>query len=154
MKKKSLQQGFNLLELMLALLVVAAITFTSIRYFFTANQQARVTQAVSQIDTLVKASYEWVQGKDNFSGITVKDLVAAGYLPSSFEQTVNNPWKGSIEIRASSSDLHRLLITLSNVPYNACGGLMEKLQQQVAVKDGKPIITDCPTKDTTFWGVF
>lgn len=154
MERRWRQDGFNLLELMLALLVVAALLFTTIRYFVSAEKESRVTQAIKQIDTLVQASYDWVQGEPSFYKLSIDKLVDSGYLPNGFKTGTKNPWLGNITISADANNPHRLRISLTSVPHKACINLMEKLRSQVAIRDNNPNITSCPDGDPNFWGVF
>ena len=49
------QQGIGLLELMLALAIIASIIVAATRYFGTASRAAKVTVALEQLRTVNKA---------------------------------------------------------------------------------------------------
>ncbi|MCB1828573.1 MAG: prepilin-type N-terminal cleavage/methylation domain-containing protein, partial [Coxiellaceae bacterium] len=65
------EKGISLLEMLLVLAIGAAIIMAAVRYFTITNRNARVTQAISQIKMLTKASYEWLseQKQQDFSSV-------------------------------------------------------------------------------------
>lgn len=144
------QIGFNLLEVLLAVFVAAAIIFTVVRYFTIGREGARVVQAAQLIKVVSRASYDWVEGHKNFTGLGpngIQTLVNGNFLPRNFSSGVINPWRGAIQVQAAPGDIHRVQIILTNVPLTACTRLSEQLKQQGTVQD-------CTSTPNQFVGVF
>ncbi len=121
------QRGIGLLELMLSLLVIAALIFLVTRYFTTTSENLKVSQAEEIINTLSKASYHYLEGQPNFKNISLTQLVQLGLIPNTFADT--NPWRGAIDIKPSSDNAN-VVITLTGLPAASCNNLKEKLQKQ------------------------
>lgn len=127
------EKGISLLEMLLVLAIGAAIIMAAVRYFTITNRNARVTQAISQIKMLTKASYEWLseQKQQDFSsvngGVTVslQQLIDANLIKDT-EHNKKDPWGGDISI-AAGSDPSRVRITLSHLPQKACKNLARRL---------------------------
>lgn len=104
--KKS--NGVTLLELLLVLAVIAAAMFMTVRYFVIARTNYKVVQTIDRINTLVDASYKWVEGQPNFCGsptsgcaspspnaISLQRLNDAGLISSG---DMIDPWNGKTDI--------------------------------------------------------
>lgn len=144
-------RGIGLLELMLSLLIIAVIIFTATRYFEVTNENLRVAQAENMINNIVDASYKWVQGQPNFSGISMDVLIKqTQLLPSNYYFT---PWKNGIfSVVVSSQDPQKILIQAWNIPVRSCNNLAEKMKQYAA--DANCGAIDLNTGTTSFQGTF
>ena len=128
---KKTQQGIGLLELMLTVLVIVSILFIATRYFKTASSQSKVSQAVSQIKVLTKASYQWVEGEHSFvepDAVSVKNLVNNGFLDTRFLLQNSNPWHGGYLLAPDEKNKNRVVVSLANIPIKSCEALIEMLR--------------------------
>ncbi len=123
------QRGIGLLELMLSLLVIAALIFLVTRYFTTTSESLKVSQGEEIVNTLTKASYHFLEGQPDFKNISLSQLTQLGLIPNTFLLANANPWHGSIDIKPSS-DNSKVVIILNGLPITSCNNLVEKLQQQ------------------------
>lgn len=147
--KKS-QTGFNLLEVLLAVFVAAAIIFTVVRYFTIAREGSRIAQASQMIKIVVRASYDWLEGQPNFNTLGtngIQTLVNGNFLPQNFSSTTVNPWRGAIQVQAASGDAQRVQLILTNVPPAACIQLSQQLKQQGTIQA-------CAATPNQFVGIF
>jgi prepilin-type N-terminal cleavage/methylation domain-containing protein len=149
------QQGVSLLELMLALLVISGLLLLATRYYQQTRESLRVTQAIEMINNVVNASYKWLAGQPNFSSsnpsFSIPILVTAQFLPQSYGTTVintANPWKGSINVVAASTDNNYITISLSNIPPKSCQNLIEKMQNRAITIGGNKQIPTCSSGTT------
>lgn len=129
--------GVTLLELMLVLSVIAAIALAVTRYYATAREEAKITQAVSMVNDVVSASFTWVGGFSNFGGdpqasppisLNTSTLVKAGLLPAIYLKANANPWQGSIKVAVGKADTNKMEVTLDKVPINSCTALKKKIE--------------------------
>ena len=124
-------KGISLLEIILALAVIGVICVIAVRYFFIASNNLRVTRAVAQIQQLSKASYEWLQVKEQAdfgaedSAISVDHLWDAGLITA---QDKKDPWGGKVRVAPGSNPVD-LAITLTHVPEKACLALRQKMKK-------------------------
>lgn len=149
--------AFSLLELLLAVFVAAGIIFAVVRYFNIARENSRVAQATQMINIVIRASYDWLEGKSNFNDLGsngIQTLVNSNFLPPTFSSATANPWRGTIQVRAASNN-QQIQLTLTNVPYTSCVQLSEQLKQQAAQNSANnPDIEPCSTSSNQFVGVF
>lgn len=142
--------GIGLLELMLSLLIIATIILLTTRYYSTTAENLRVTQAVEMINNISNAGYKWVQGKNNFAGITINTLTDAQFLPVDYSSSTANPWKGRIELM-SSNDSSKLIIRMYNLNPSGCAALKQKMQRYAP---DAACMTLLPDNTATFSGTF
>ncbi len=127
MMRKSFQYGIGLLELMLALAVIAVILVMSTRYYNVAHRQQQVNATVKEIRAIVTASTEWAKTQYNYSGISFTILIANQYLPSNFSKT--NVWQGAITI-VPGKDTSQFIVQYTNIPTDLCNSLASKMSTQ------------------------
>lgn len=128
------QRGVSLIELMLALAIIAIILVIATRYFARANLSQQISNATDQVMGVRAAANSYLNDK---SGQTVTlnmgTLVGAGYLPQSYAGTTGtagvgiNPWNGNISVAYTSGTTRSYDITITEVPAGACKLLAEKL---------------------------
>jgi len=132
------QQGIGLLELMLALAVIAMMMVAASRYYQSTQVARRVQIAVESVQALYAANERYVQDY-GISTVTLADLTSKGYLPADFGDTAN-PWGGDITLALASSSTVYLKATFSKVPESDCKNVYNKLHAKFFVKT-----VDCPT---------
>lgn len=124
-------QGVSLLELMLALVIIAMIVFTVTRYYSVTEENLKVTQAEEMINTITKASYQWGEGQPNYTALSTQTLITAGLIPDNYKV---NPWKGDTIISGTVPyPSTQPYIRMTNVPLASCQNLLEKLKSQARV---------------------
>lgn len=131
------QLGISLLEIVLALVIIASIVTLSVRYFTVTSRQLKVTHAEKQIREVTKASYEWLQAQmqQNFSSnpdgttINMEQLINAGLITSNDQDDhvyLLNPWGGRVLV-TPGADPSYVRITMTNVPEKDCRSLRQQL---------------------------
>lgn len=122
--------GIGLLELMLALVIIAVLLLMSVRYFEQASEAKKVADSVKIIHTLIDASFKWVEGQNDFTGFGgVSDLVNAGILSSDWN-TKRDPWGGNISIIEDNNDKNKISIILDGVPIESCRAIDDIMVKQ------------------------
>ena len=141
------QWGIGLLELMLALVVIAAIILMATRYFKQASEELKVTQATHMLNNIVDASFEWLKGEQSFNvpgfdtnGILV--LIDAKLLPETWRDKPD-PWGGIILLTAYGQHTaiyqpQQINIRMTGVPEKACNNI-----DDVMAKQGMALTTPC-----------
>lgn len=120
------QQGNSLLEILLVITVSSVLIMLAVRYFTVVDLNMRVARAISQIDRISRASYEWLEydRKPDFSEISSAALVNSGLVqPKDFK----NPWGGAIQVSMGSDNNH-VRIQLDRLSQYACQDLNRHLQ--------------------------
>lgn len=142
MKMKNKQLGVTLMELLLALVVIAVIMFMAIRYYTIAREGAKVSEAVTNVNAAVNASYEWMQGVNqaDFTGISTTELINKGLLVA---QDIKNPWDSSqaMTITPYPNQTNYVAITYTGIPQTACENLKQRFYAKVKEIGGSPAST-------------
>lgn len=129
-------RGLGLLELIISLVIVAAIILMSTRYYQQATLGNKVSATSGQIKRIIAASMEFAKSCASFNScptakqvydpISISLLVDNGLLDT---QDQNSQWGGLIKVDPGPS-AQQILITIANVSYNACNSLNDVLKQQ------------------------
>lgn len=90
------ERGIGLLELMLALAIIAVLIIMATRYYQTTARSSRLNDAVTQINGIIAAAEQYRVGAGSFDGLTGQKLVDMGFMPSS---NLNSPWGTAMEIQ-------------------------------------------------------
>jgi type II secretory pathway pseudopilin PulG len=123
--------GISLLELMLALVIIAMIVFTVTRYYSVTEENLKVTQAEEMINNIVKGSYQWGQGQPNYTALSTQALIDAGFIPDNYKV---NPWKGLTVISGTVPyPSTQPYIRMTDIPVASCWSLYEKIKSQARV---------------------
>jgi len=122
------QKGLGLLEVLLVIAITATILVMATRFFVVANDNLQVSQSITQIDKITKASYKWLamHRMSDFStddGVTMSDLVDSGLLTKRDERS---PWGGEVTVEAGTDPSH-VLVTFLNVSQGNCKSLSQRL---------------------------
>jgi prepilin-type N-terminal cleavage/methylation domain-containing protein len=120
------QSGNSLLEILLVLAVSGVLVTLALRYFTVVDLNMRVARAISQIDMVSRASYEWLeyQRAPNFSAISTQSLLEAHLIA---EEDLKSPWGGEIQVLAGDDPSH-VKIKLSGISAYGCQDLTRHLQ--------------------------
>ncbi|OGT52727.1 MAG: hypothetical protein A3F17_03445 [Gammaproteobacteria bacterium RIFCSPHIGHO2_12_FULL_41_15] len=120
------QQGNSLLEILLVITVSSVLILLAVRYFTVVDLNMRVARAISQVDIISRASYEWLEydQKADFSMISKDALIHSGLLQAN---DFKNPWGGTIMV-APGSDHNHVKIELNHLSPYACQGLSRHLE--------------------------
>lgn len=129
------QKGISLLEALLALVIASIIITLALRYFSITIRDMRVTQAVNQVRSLVKKSYDWLgaQKQADFNDypkgtkISLQILINAGLIQTDNNGNYFNPWGGDV-LLAPGSDPSYVHISLTRIPLKDCLNLTQRLQ--------------------------
>lgn len=112
------QFGNSVLEVLLIITVSMLMVVLAIRYFTVVDFNRRVAQVLSQIDTISKASYQWLDrsGSENFRMIALNKLVQGGYIS---QADVKSPWGAIFSVKPASDGQH-VTIMIDHLPKAAC----------------------------------
>lgn len=117
-------RGIGLLELMLTLLVLAAILFSATRYYKITQENLRVEQAVTMVSNTITAAHQWSESVTDTTGLTLQTLINAGLVPPSYAK--GNPWGGKFLVSWVN---YLLTLRVNGIPrQESCVSLREKMQ--------------------------
>jgi prepilin-type N-terminal cleavage/methylation domain-containing protein len=127
-------KGFSLIEMIFVIVVAAMIALLAVRYFASSRFNLKVTSAVSQIQQITGASYQWLNthaqldftGGDVPNGVAISmtELVNTECLGNNYTQ---DPWGGTIAVNADPSAPTLVKITLPGASLKACNNLKQRL---------------------------
>lgn len=155
-------KAFTLLEMLLVLMIAAAILVMATRYFTISMRNMHVTQAISDIQSITKASYEWLQTQkqENFSdtpngvAIDMQQLIEFKLIqPNDSKHPLSyyDPWGGEVEIGPGKNNASRIYILMKNVPKMACLNLVRKTQ---SLMDQNSLHPACDKDRNDYYGEF
>ena len=113
------QQGIGLLELCLALAVIATLTVMAVRYYRQVQMTQRSDVAYGQVISLVHAVNAWHVAHGQYSSLGsagVARMQAEGLLSN---QISHNSWGGNNAVIASASG-NSVNIKIMSIPTKAC----------------------------------
>ena len=143
------QRGIGLLELMLSLAIISVLLVMATRYYRTTKQNQQVNDAIAQVQAMVAASENWVIGRNDFTGISLANLIASGNLPDGSQF---NPWHAQNTVRKASNPNH-IIIAMNGLPQSACYNMAEKLNRHTATPQTNPHMM-CTGIPATFYAEF
>lgn len=139
MKKIS---GIGLLELMLALAVIAMMMVAATKYYKSTQTARRAHVAMETVKAVYSASERHLaDGYDRGDGTkdVTQELIDKGYLPTDFDETAN-PWGGGIRITfmpcAGSGSRECSDISFGRVPSKDCWNAKPKLENNLFFVSG------------------
>lgn len=146
MKKN--QRGMGLLEIMLALAIIALLLLGAVKYYQSVRVAARSDEAAKKVLNIVAASERWSAAhQGNFSEISgIDKLMEAGLLPEGFSK---NEWGGEVNVKALSSD--KIQISMSELPQEVCYNLGNKLGLKESELDAQCTVKDKDASATLFY---
>jgi len=133
---KSGQRGFTLLEILLALAVVAVLSFVVFRAFNSANGSAQVNSAVSDVGT-IQANLKNTFPNSNYKGLLTTVANQAHVFPNdmnanNFTATytnITNQWNGSVSLVATGSRANEYTLSYNGVPAAVCAQFVGQVAQ-------------------------
>ena len=137
--KRQRQLGIGLLELMLSLAIIAILLIMATRYYQSASDANKRNQAVDMFSATNAAveNYKIDNPGDvkNLagSGVGMKMLIDAGYLPPSYgsQGKTANPWGGPIDVDASIGG-GVFTVSMTGVATNSCDAVGDRIDQTIA----------------------
>jgi len=119
-------KGIGLLELMLALSIIAVLLVAATRYFKSTDSSRKVNAAVDILQVVINASEDWRTTNNNYADISLAALQKQGLLPGNTEWTESsgNPWGGGIKVTTNDSG-KTIALTLTQVPLKECNSLSD-----------------------------
>lgn len=131
---KHLNFGYSLIELMLALAIIAIMLVVATRYYSTTSSSQKVNAGVNMLQAVINAGEDIKNTTNSYKSIVgIQKLIDQGLVPKNFSDTNINPWGGSIN--ATSGTDTNFVLTLTNIPLEDCLSLAEIMQQKGASFD-------------------
>lgn len=130
--------GIGLLELMLALAIIAMMMVAASKYYQSTQVARRAQVAVESVQAIYAAGERYLMDVGSFNFATdaaIDGFIAAGYLSNDFKSNAN-PWGGAIKANGALCNNRCLAITFEQVPHNDCENVALKLQNQFSVVSG------------------
>lgn len=139
--------GIGLLELMLALAIIALLLIAATRYYLIARAAEQVEEGGNIVTAVYSAGQNWLENKDTLTGVTITDFVANASVPSDFGKTNATPWGGSIGVTGNANVL---TLTFDKIPATVCQNIKPKILNKFA---NSTLTQDCPTSGTGSLGI-
>lgn len=151
------QRGIGLLELMLALAIIAILLVMATRYFITTSRSEQVNRAVNQIGAINGAVSNWKSSRVDYTGLDAKALNDIGAIPAAEWNgtAIVSPWGTDVTVgpaaggEGAGADNSRYSITYSGIPTWACASLEQKYTTALAENATAEVTGTC-TGNTTF----
>ncbi|MFN7097283.1 MAG: type II secretion system protein [Gammaproteobacteria bacterium] len=144
LKKWQRSFGIGLLELMLALSVIAIMLVVSVRYYSSANMQQEATSLVNGFSTIHSAVENYMADNPTAGVPTMPLLIQDGYLPNTFGTVTgnkaivnNNPWGGTITVNGSNN---MFTVVQTGIPGEVCNAAYGQLQSTLNTSLGETVV--------------
>jgi len=134
-KPKPSQRGFTLLEILLALAVVAILSFVIFRAFNSANNSAQVSSAAADVGT-IEANMA-TTFMDNYTGMSTSIANEAHVFPTDMNNDnfsgaapITDPWGGAVAIWQWQATIrNHYVLSYTGVPSAVCPSFVEQAAQ-------------------------
>ena len=133
MRKYQKQQGFSLLEVMLALVIVAFVLVMATRYYQNARTNSQIDAGIDVVNQLTAAATSFEQGNPagGYTGVGFSNKAFTAYLPYNAQNQADFdkllPWgSGTADVTVGKSPAS-VTISLTGIPDAVCQGLAGKL---------------------------
>lgn len=137
--KRSKILGVTLLEIMLVLAIAAMIIVMSVRYYQSTTSAQQTTSVLAQIQAVTAAADQLSQGPNGYGNVSTSSLASIMGGTSN----LNTIWGGTITVTSSSATVYS--VSISNMPYQVCGGISAQLANNARFQG----LVACPTSGTT-----
>ncbi|MCK4870137.1 MAG: hypothetical protein KAS93_03405 [Gammaproteobacteria bacterium] len=125
MLRRRKHSGIGLLELMLSLVVIAALLLLVTRYYLITERAERVSKGAEMINNIVDASVKYSEGLTNTSqGMSLQSLIDTRLLSDSYSRS---PWARSQDDITILPIKNGFRIIIANVPMKECNNLLQLL---------------------------
>jgi type II secretory pathway pseudopilin PulG len=104
-RKLSLQKGFGLLEIGLALLIIAILGIYAYSQYNASRAEAQANGVVADFTSYAAKTQQRWTGQTSYSGVTLAQLIAAGVFPSNMvlsTTSVNNKFNGAVTVAVTN----------------------------------------------------
>lgn len=128
-RAKQFNKGISLIELMLALAIIAILLVMATRYYVVARSEQQLNSGVEMVQAVQAASQKWLVEHNDYAGISLSELINYNLLPSKY---TSNPWGGVINVDAANNNAN-VKITFENIPASACGNLVQRINPTAAI---------------------
>lgn len=147
--KRIKQAGITLLELLLALVIIAAVLLAVARLYQVVENNYKVNEGSNIVLTVYQAAAQYTALPT--TGNLLVDFYDKGYVPQQFITTGSNPWGGNITASAPTAD--QLDVKLEEVPSKLCLNLQQKFikMNSVTTSCSAPSSTDTSTFEAQFF---
>src|SRR3989338_2429435 len=97
------ESGIGLLELTLALAIIAVLLLMATRYYQMARFSQQINEGIDVIQSVHGAAERWHAINDNYADISLQALVDRDFLPAMADQRESpaNPWGGGITVQST-----------------------------------------------------
>ncbi|NNM58199.1 MAG: hypothetical protein HKM04_00070 [Legionellales bacterium] len=143
--------GIGLLELMLSLAIIAILLIMAVRYFQSASNNNAMNSAVDDCNAIKAAAKAYIGANPQGAAtVDLPDLVAGGYLPSSFGSTAAtaataSPWGTEITISIIPPTVS---CTITGIPQALCNGATSPMAQKASQTLSQGESATCATAGT------
>jgi type II secretory pathway pseudopilin PulG len=119
---RSREAGITLLEVVLSLMIAAAVIISAVMFFVNARGGASANDAIRQVQSISSAVSSLYGTRADFDGLTTENAIAAGIFPDSMVSgtRVINGWGGDVTVETNSTDSTSFDLTFEGVPGDAC----------------------------------
>jgi prepilin-type N-terminal cleavage/methylation domain-containing protein len=139
-------RGISLLEVLLSLSIIAIVLVTATRYFQLTSFSEKLNDSTSQIQAIRAASVRWLLSHDDFSQISIDNLINRGLVPKNFNF---NSWGGPVAVEPAPDN--KIKISLYQIPVKACKNLASRFSQ---ISTLLPDCTPTHTNLADYSGIF
>lgn len=115
------QQGFTLIEIVIAIAVAAILLGGFIAYGSSTKDSARATKTVDVIRQISTAATTWGQSKSSYGSVSLSALQTGGYLATNVSA---NPYGGAFTVSGSGTTV---TITSAGMTTNGCAQAIDLL---------------------------
>ncbi|MCE3239358.1 MAG: hypothetical protein K0R24_2339 [Gammaproteobacteria bacterium] len=153
------QRGIGLLELMLAMVIIAILTLMSIQYFSSAKRNTETGKGVDEIQDIIgivagmPAPYATATATADTNSLDTS-VAMSGQLPQEYVYSsgssdaatyyIGTPWTDNttftkINFKTSMFDANTLQITGNEIPNWACQSLLDRFRSEVVSGDANKV---------------
>lgn len=140
------KKGIGLLELMLALALMAIVMLVTVRYYSNAKAKQEATTLVDSFSTLRSAAENYLANNPLVTPPTtngINTLISQGYLPASFGSvsgntvTVNkNTWGGTVSVNFPANTT-QVQVVQTQIPAGVCNMALGQIQATLNTTAGE-----------------